>query len=377
MHYSKHFCLSLFFLFPITIPGLVIQFAIRVVLMFHVAITTTLAVAAVTHLIEVASKPHRFSSPCFSCRKMDSFLLRSSDAYNLRPSMGRSSIDNSTVISPCRISKIPRRRSSRIAKRRRLPEWPQDLQYSSPTGLYNLQNYYYRRALLQCLLHLPSFHNYITSINCGCEKQISECVVCALQWLALVYWINRRPLNFSEDPDGSYVDFLDKAVKKASYQDADLEVQGDPHEFFLFLCNQLEAQQSGSESFDRLFRMHHSICWKCKDCGTEQHRPTSELGMTLAISRHHGRFEAPSLMDYIHDYHVDHVEWQCDSDDCGSARQVGREAGQERIPALKRIKRRSVITQAPGILCIELKRSGFDHSTCQPFKTSGDVEYPE
>ena len=180
--------------------------------------------------------------------------LRSDKAYNLtahRPVKARKGRKR-TARSASREQSPPRPRKCvperKIITPGRTTRWPTRLQNNKPRGLYNPGNVCYRRALLQCLLNLPAMYNFLGTIHTRCEKPQEECTVCALQALMQKYWNDRTSTNFP-DGDGGAVGTLDSAVRfccppnSGFHEFRTMNIQGDPHEFFTFLYDQLKANE--------------------------------------------------------------------------------------------------------------------------------------
>ena len=79
--------------------------------------------------------------------------------------------------------KSPGVHSGRVAKRpqRRTTTFPKDVAESEPQGLYNPHSFCYRRALLQCLLHVPSLYEHFATTHTECNIEAGKCVACALK----------------------------------------------------------------------------------------------------------------------------------------------------------------------------------------------------
>ncbi|KAK3075542.1 hypothetical protein LTR53_001072 [Teratosphaeriaceae sp. CCFEE 6253] len=172
--------------------------------------------------------------------------------------------------------------SGRISK-----AWPPPTnQYNRPQGLHNPGMLCYRRALLQCLLHAPAFYNFLGMMHPRCEKPATQCVVCALQGLALKYWTDRSTANFTR----AAVGILDKAVLACCqpgnefYPFRTAAVQADPADFFRFLDAQCRA--SGLDHrLDELFQLQHIRTGQCTVCGTASDtvRDIPDLATTMSM----------------------------------------------------------------------------------------------
>lgn len=142
--------------------------------------------------------------------------------------------------------------SGRVTKRpqtRSLTRFPSSVTETRPQGLYNPQNYCYRRAILQCLLHLPSLYKHFDSTHEDCDASKGKCLPCALKTLFRVYWHDRSQTHFRNGP-GGVVSKLDAALKRSiiSTDDEDRRrilgstEQSDAHEFLHVLKEKLLEQ---------------------------------------------------------------------------------------------------------------------------------------
>lgn len=130
----------------------------------------------------------------------------------------------------------------------RLTQWPKGrraLRHNNPTGLINNGNYTcYRRAVDQCLLHLPAMHCHLGRVHLPCARQVNKCVVCAMQNMNDRYWneLPRSPaphvtalddaIQYTED---------DAAIGRNRYRDLrTVGRQGEPMDYFNFLYDNLE-----------------------------------------------------------------------------------------------------------------------------------------
>lgn len=198
------------------------------------------------------------------------FLATPIHRIQLRTLAGRRRSYPCRVDTPRRASENPRRRSAsasagrpgtsiprgRIAKRARRPSpaFPAELVGTEPAGLHNPHNFCYRRAVLQCLLHVPALHAHFARTHRTCDGgRAGACVACALREFFRAYWHDRRDGEEEEEeeefPAGA-VGRLDAALR-ASYVPGEGEGareilrttrQCDAHEFLMLLLNKLEAQ---------------------------------------------------------------------------------------------------------------------------------------
>ncbi len=253
----------------------------------------------------------------------------------------------------------------------RVTKFPGGFKHSWPVGLTNPNGAYcYRRALLQCLIHLPAVYNYLGSIphQSDCERRISACVVCGLQTLVNKYWNEKGRISFPREA----VAILDKAIRirghgSAMFPDAETNNQGDPHDLFMFLHDQLERNEfKWSTHLDRLFSVYRSYAWECEDCGgpNQGNDPVSVyIPIPLAGSQGSGH----DLDDHIEKWFYGEENRTCNVPNCN-----GTTVGTP--------KEREIdywITQSPEVLCINLQRQAYNHVTGVTSKIHDEVPYPE
>lgn len=124
------------------------------------------------------------------------------------------------------------------------------LPYTAPLGLHKPGVYCYRRAVLQCLLHLPALYNelVVADVHAACEVPEGECVACAFKEFVFRYWHDRSLENLPRGDAGGVRSALDEAVNAgcpASSTFSELandRVQGDAFALFEFLFDQVKEQ---------------------------------------------------------------------------------------------------------------------------------------
>ena len=132
---------------------------------------------------------------------------------------------------------------------RRINTFPKHVREIEPQGLYNPQNYCYRRSILQCLLHVPSFYVHVANTHKRCENDKKTCVPCALKAFFHAYWKDRTVDNFPDGPGGA-VGKLDKVLNRSFDPATDRPFeeilrtshQCDASEFLLLLVDKLQRQ---------------------------------------------------------------------------------------------------------------------------------------
>ncbi|KAK3704087.1 hypothetical protein LTR37_014062 [Vermiconidia calcicola] len=275
-----------------------------------------------------------------------------------------------------------RRPETRANKANRITKWPRDIKHTEPRGLQNPSIMCYRNALLQCLLHLPAFCGHLRAVHQECPLPVEECAVCALQELEQKYWGDRTSADFPREPDerGGAIATFDEAFSSCCpegnqyYEMATGWRQEDPHEFLLFLHSELSAvEHHKSNRLDRLFMFKQVARWTCEHCNADCHAKNDNACMELGVQKPK---QTVSLMDLIRRYHTDSRDWYCTEPGCEAERQLRREAGmdEEEIKRRKKLLMDFKISQAPEVLCIELKRSGFGGTNK---KIKDDIPYDE
>ena len=149
-----------------------------------------------------------------------------------------------------------------------------------------------RNALLQCLLHIPAFYNYLGNIHKDCARNPDRCTVCALQYLAHAYW------NAGDEKESSTIVTIGGAAMKTFNSacedgapglspalEADFENgrMSDPYEFACYLAAELKRVQSGSEciSAEAMLDTPRVENWICQECGFVNPIAGDHLGIGL------------------------------------------------------------------------------------------------
>ena len=135
---------------------------------------------------------------------------------------------------------LVRTRYGRISRRR-----PSPAAYGgNPQGLRNPGAFCYRISMLQCLLHLAEFNNYLDLRHQTCTKIVRKCTFCAMKQLSAAYWYNRSPANFPHGAVNDLHDAVEHCCKDEYFKEhyCDENVQGDSHDFLLQLLEMLRAQ---------------------------------------------------------------------------------------------------------------------------------------
>lgn len=126
--------------------------------------------------------------------------------------------------------------------------------HSGTKGLRNPGVLCYRNSVLQCLLHIPEFFNYLCNRD-RCSTPGDGCVFCSLRSLALAYWSNTDQSFPKAAPDSLNIAMnqypgLHESDDKASYgflkrskkskNDMNRSGQQDAHEYFLGIYGMLK-----------------------------------------------------------------------------------------------------------------------------------------
>ncbi|KAK3719690.1 hypothetical protein LTR37_004227 [Vermiconidia calcicola] len=272
-----------------------------------------------------------------------------------------------------------RRPELRANKANRVMKWPSGLSQKEPKGFPNPHNYCYRNSLLQCLLHLPGFCRYLSSTHHECPFLEENCTVCALKALAQKYWTDRRDEDFPTRRKDGAIGTLDKAFRSCSegteyHQLGRSLMQEDPHEFLLFLYSELaEAAQDQPQQLECLFTMKRTAVRTCADCNHRRPKAEEDAFMDLGVEKCKPG-ESRSITDYIRRYLNESLDWTCDEDGCEADRQLQKEAGSKVVKQPQVLNLQWKISQAPELLCINLKRSG---SAGTNKKMKDDIPYNE
>ena len=226
-------------------------------------------------------------------------------------------------------------------------------------GFKNPGNFCYRNSMLQCLVHLPEFCDYLTKIHMSCGNY-GECVVCALQSLVEAYWSTGKAPNDPTEERREFNRVLQKTVPKGHRLEDDIvnARQSDPFDFlnYLFECLKACELPENTVKLSDLFDIRHDLLWKCDDCDEETRRP--EHGFQsghlcgLSIDLQDPRCGL-SLTTYLREsIYNEKLEICCESGRCIEKSGKNSES--------KIRSRRRLVTQAPEVLIIRLSRFCFE-----------------
>lgn len=221
-----------------------------------------------------------------------------------------------------------------------------------PKGMDNPRNWCYRRAVLQCLLHLPEFYRYLCREE-RCKDRPDDCVFCSFRALALRYWDSatntpalRAAVTGLDTAMTSHLAITPNDSQGRAYTFLN-DRQQDAHEYLSGIVNMLQAieeKQKGRKAFIHpLFNLRSKTAWTCVDCG-ERHetRDIRNIGINLTMAE--PVVENKPLTAYLSEYYsAETLEGlRCDSTTCN-----GQAGDRERY---------THITGGPEILVIQLKR---------------------
>ncbi|KAK2624355.1 hypothetical protein QTJ16_006305 [Diplocarpon rosae] len=195
----------------------------------------------------------------------------------------------------------------------------------------------YRLSLLQSLLHIPVFVNWVMDslahVDCLADHRL-ECLSCALHKLATAYWAKSSLL--------APLKHLDNVLKKLGWAADVSSGHGDPDEHAVKMFQILESELP-TTVFSQLDLMTH---WKyssgvqCRACGHKSSTPNNR-SHTISVKLQPKR---PTLSGYIDDIMEDTASgYKCD---------LCKKSGIAR--------RYQEITYFPEILSINLER--IDHN---------------
>lgn len=261
---------------------------------------------------------------------------------------------------------------------RRVTKFP-DFISTISKGLPNKQNDCYRLGVLQGLLHMPAFHQYLHDIHQDCAKSYERCVVCALRELFRTYW--SADLKKTRDSALSLFkacrhNLPDKALLGEEFRD---EVkrgrQADPYDYLIYLLYHIgQAEPARGLSFEKMFGMATVRSWTCEGCGYE-HRKLNDVEASaeaLCLTVHLGEPERRGLhlTEYLKDKWRDSQFVFCDKPSCDPPKEFKeKNNGPKRDITIQ-------IVRAPDVLFIMLLRFAWDHKYRQ-VKIKDHVPYPE
>lgn len=268
-----------------------------------------------------------------------------------------------------------------VSKARVVRRFPKTLRSTTSKGLENFDGVScYRSSLLQCLLHLPMFYQFLGQIHLNCDQLESRCTTCALQELTQSYWsenpgtstnirltsLSRRLLSalkwaiihsgVTPTPGSGIKDDLKGDRQSSSFDYARALVEVLEHELGASMRQRL---------FD-LFRYHAILTWTCKSCQKEHvGQPLSTFGIDISIqTRQNATFD-----EYLDDAFRTQSQRTCENASCVNSGGEKREEQEEHTR----------IRDAPHIMPVRIQRvySRLEEGAFLPFKDDKHVRYPE
>ncbi|KAJ9641812.1 hypothetical protein H2199_005025 [Coniosporium tulheliwenetii] len=228
------------------------------------------------------------------------------------------------------------------------------------TGFYNPSMWCYRNSILQAMMHLPIFLNWIKTHQEGgssCadaaqavrkrsprnSRPTRRCIACAFKRLSEVYWGEPRNTTNIENERKAF----NRIANAAGWQYKSEEEQADTHDFITELINHL-AGGSGSpaqmpvDMINAIFKVELQTRRKCmrKGCGhihTPQHTD-QEFGLSIGITDPGKNLNISKYLDRYFQTRTD-ADAKCDK--CHSKSSMPRIA---------------TIEAAPEVLLVQLKR---------------------
>ncbi|KAI4134209.1 MAG: hypothetical protein LQ347_001720 [Umbilicaria vellea] len=210
-------------------------------------------------------------------------------------------------------------------------------------GMRNPGQLCYRNGVLQAVLHIPKFVNWIENVHPVCSvPPVPNCVACALHRLSTVYWgvgsIQPALTHFWT------------VAQQAGWQHTG---QSDADQFYLWLLGTLQTQlQAEQFRLDALLSIDIKSSLLCPVCQQPSDRVTPEYsyGVTLpndADSQLAERIRASFATEQVHNVHC------------------ANQACLDHSPRDRRLS----IDAAPDVLCIQLRRFIFTQNADGTFSS--------
>ncbi|CAD6443541.1 3feb5923-b328-483c-9e48-f1efe8d5c385 [Sclerotinia trifoliorum] len=237
-------------------------------------------------------------------------------------------------------------RSDSLKKRRYLASKVRKDSSRMPTaaqrGLANVTGYAcYRNSLLQGLFHLPKFFNFLIDQHPvdTCDIPKKDCLACALCHLSSKYWT----VGFPAKEITIMLRRLEVQCKRLGWYPGP-SGQGDPHEQITWMLEKIDKQMKASsvasmQSIMQLVLSSRITCDKCHNVSVGDLQ--DELALSVPLKP---RIRGGSLSSYLHKYLDETIEGYR----CEKCKKVGD------------VHRVQLISHAPDILFVQLKRFGYD-----------------
>ncbi|KAF7933426.1 hypothetical protein BELL_0291g00090 [Botrytis elliptica] len=209
-------------------------------------------------------------------------------------------------------------------------------------GLSNVTGYAcYRNSLLQGLLHLPKFFNFLIDQHPveTCDIPKRDCLACSLSLLSSKYWTVDVP---SKDIT-PILRKLEVQCKRLGWYPGP-SGQGDPHEQITWMLEKIEKQIKASSvaSMQSIMQLVLSSRIKCDHCDNVSVGDLQdELALSIPLKP---RIRGGSVSSYLQKYLDETIEgYKC-----------------EKCKVTGDVHRVQSISHAPDILFVQLKRFGYD-----------------
>ncbi|KAF2146058.1 uncharacterized protein K452DRAFT_294666 [Aplosporella prunicola CBS 121167] len=251
-------------------------------------------------------------------------------------------------------------------------------------GMYNPANWCYRRGVLQSLMNLPVFLNWIERHQangryCSSRRGASYCIACALKNLYQAYWdpgrtsrsvlqatsyfdkvvasLGSEPNTDSPwPPDGGHFNLYSQKGKKRKRDDHSQQCAG---EFAGWLFQQLDDRGvMPKEETNALFMLEIERQWNCIRC-KHAHKSDVEAQSQIIISLRDPK-RGLSFEEYVDKYFLERLSGpRCDA--CRTTQDVNR---------------RGRIVDGPEVLFVQLQRVGYDPYRGGAYKIHDVCPYP-
>ncbi|TEY60154.1 hypothetical protein BOTCAL_0185g00170 [Botryotinia calthae] len=253
---------------------------------------------------------------------------------------------NSKPVAKLSKEELEKARSDSLRKRRYLASKVRNDSSRMPSnaqrGLSNVTGYAcYRNSLLQGLLHLPKFFNFLIDQHPveTCEIPKRDCLACSLSLLSSKYWAVDVP---SKDIT-PILRKLEVQCKRLGWYPGP-SGQGDPHEQITWMLEKIEKQIKASSvaSMQSIMQLVLSSRIKCDHCNNVSVGDLQdELALSIPLKP---RIRNGSVSSYLHKYLDETIEgYKC-----------------EKCKVTGDVHRVQSISHAPDILFVQLKRFGYD-----------------
>ncbi|QSZ34527.1 hypothetical protein DSL72_006121 [Monilinia vaccinii-corymbosi] len=237
-------------------------------------------------------------------------------------------------------------RSESLRKRRNLAaavrEDSQRMVSAAQRGLSNVTGVScYRNSLLQGLLHLPKFFNFLVDQHPveTCVNPRKDCLACSLSHLSARYWT----VGSHKKEITAMLRGLEVQCKRLGWNPGP-SGQGDPHDQITWMLERISEQITASsvasmQSIMQLVLSSRITCDNCHNVSVGDLQ--DELALSIPLKP---RIRGGSLSSYLHKYLDETIEgYRC-----------------EKCKVMGDVHRVQSISHAPDVLFVQLKRFGYD-----------------